>query len=102
MKKSFYVPGMYHPILVNQISKEKLNKNEPISILGDYDHATAIINVDQSLKPPVKLHTTYHEISHHILSTLKDMKNEEDRCDLLASYLISLSENFDKIKKSLK
>lgn len=102
MKKQFSVPGMYHPILVNKISSKKLNDNEKELVFADYDHNKSIINVDDALAPPVKLHTFYHELSHHIIMTLKNMKNEEDRCDLLASYLINLSDNRDKIKKNLK
>lgn len=103
MKRKFEIPGMYHPIIVKLVSAKKLSDGDEENVVsGDYDHEKCVIRLAKESTPEVKRHTLYHEISHHILYVLEAMKSEEDKCDLLASYLIKLSDEKEKVEAVLK
>ncbi len=103
-QKQCFVPGMYHPLRLQIVSPEQLSKHldGDKDALGCYDHLPGILQARNDLVFHVKEHTTYHELAHHIIRTLKNMKNEEDKCDVLATYLINLSNSRNKIIKFLK
>lgn len=102
-KKSFLIPGMYHPIILNLVSSSELDSDSSEeTTMGNYFHFECTINLSNDLAPEVKKHTLYHELSHHILDTLEEINNEEDRCNLLATYLINLSQSKDYIDGCLK
>ena len=101
--RKFLIPGIYHPIEVRLVSRKWLKRyTKEATILGQYEHFQGLIYLASDLTPEVMIHTLFHEVSHHILDTLEDIKDEEQRCDLLGSYLLKLHQKKDKIKKSLR
>lgn len=100
-KKQFYVQGIYHPVLVKIVSKKWLSRYvKDKDILGIYEHDQAKIYLVRELSPQVKLHTLYHELSHHIISTLEGIE-EEQKCDLLGTFLMKVSEDREKVQRGL-
>ena len=106
-KKQFYIPGVYHKLAVKTVSKKWMKKkfnsksDKDHNVLAYYEHLEGEIYLGRELTPEVRLHTLFHEISHHILDTLDDVKDEETRCDLLGSYLMRLVEEKENILKCL-
>lgn len=100
-KKQFHIPGIYHQLLVRVVTQKWLSKYiKDKNIMGIYEHGDAKIYVVKELARPVKLHTLYHEISHHILETL-DGVEEEQKCDILGSYLMALADAKETIQNSI-
>jgi hypothetical protein len=102
MKKKFTIPGMYHPITVKILPEKNFVSGKDEETMGYYLHIDCEIQLLKTLTKPVMLHTLYHEISHHIVDTLAEIKDEEDRCNILGTYLIALGNEKEKIEKILK
>lgn len=102
-KRKFSIPGLYHSLVVKLVSQKWLSKylDDP-NIMGCYIHEDATVHVVKTLESPVLRHTLYHELAHHILDTLKGVGKEEDRCDLLAAYLMRFPEVHTAIEENLK
>ena len=100
-KGQFTISGLYHALIVKLISKKKMIKLDGPDTMGLYEHVEARIHLVNDLTPEVKRHTLFHEIAHHILDTLKDVKSEETKCDLLGAYLMKLSDESKKIDEEL-
>ena len=101
-KGQFEAVGIYHKILVKLITQKKMNKYlGDVNTLACYEHSDAVIHVVKELAPEVKRHAYYHEISHHIMDTLRGVKSEEDKCDLLGAYIMKLLDEAEYIKEQL-
>jgi hypothetical protein len=100
-KKQFNVEGIYHKLIVRVVTQKWLAKYiKDKNIMGLYEHGDAKIYIVKELAPPVKAHTFYHEVSHHILETMNGVE-EEQKCDILGGYLMKLVEESERIKKHL-
>ena len=101
-KGQFKAAGIYHQILVKILPQKKMNKYlEDEGTLACYEHADAIIHVTRELSPEVKRHAFYHEIAHHIIDTLSDVRSVETKCDLLGAYIMKLLDENEKVKEEL-
>jgi hypothetical protein len=88
--RKFQCPGIFHPLSVKLVSEKWLQKNLGGPCVGAHVHGDGLVYVALGLTPQVRKHVFYHEISHHILDTLSAIKDEEQQCDLLATYLMNL------------
>ena len=87
----YKIPGLYHDLTVRLLPQKKLGKlMKDAKVIGAYVEDEATIYLSSDLPKDVREHCLYHEISHHILDTLAPIKDEEAKCDLLASYLLKL------------
>lgn len=100
-KGQFTISGLYHALLVKLISKKAMTKTDGPDTMGFYLHVEAEIQLVKDLTPEVKRHTLYHELAHHILDTLRSIKNDEDKADLLGSLLMKVADEGDLVKKEL-
>ncbi len=97
-KKQFYIQGIYHKLLVKVVSRKSITEmTNDDTCIGAYVHEDGEIFIARTLTPQVALHTLYHEIAHSIIETLENMSAEEDRCDVLGSYLMRLTEDREMI-----
>lgn len=69
---------------------------------GIYNDDTKTVFVDKDLNFDVKRHALYHELAHHILYTLEQMGDEEDKCDVLGRYLMELVDSGKETDKGLR
>lgn len=100
--RQMLIPGIYHPLQLKLVTQKWLSSflKDP-NVLGAYMHRDSRIYIVKELPAQVKLHTLYHEISHHIQDTLESIDDEEQRCDLLGSYIMKLLDKSDKVEKFL-
>lgn len=101
-KHEFQIQGIYHKITVRFVTQKWLGRKiKDSGIMGCYTASDALIYVAKELAPPIRLHTLYHEISHHIVDVLNTINDEEHKCDILSTYLLKLQEDREMIEKNL-
>jgi Zn-dependent peptidase ImmA (M78 family) len=101
-KHKFECPGIHHALIVKIISQKQMDRFlRDKGTLGCYIHEDGLICLTKELTSKVKEHTLFHEIGHHIRDTLRDVKDEETKCDILGSYLMKLLESKEHILKEL-
>lgn len=99
--KRFYVPGIYHDLVVKVVTPQYLAKLAGDRVtLAEYHHDDGEIYVSKGLKEQPRIHCFHHELAHHIIETLNEVE-EETRCDVLGAYLMRLSVKFEEIKREL-
>jgi hypothetical protein len=103
MNPTFKAPGIYYDLDVYLVDDEFLEVYlNDSACIGSYEHEDAKIHLDGTFQESKLRHTFYHEISHHIIQTLQEIKGKEDKCDVLARYLDALGEKHQEIKSKLK
>lgn len=101
--KQFNVPGIYHPIKVKLVTRKWLSKyTKDKNIMGFWDPNRGCIYVVRELTTFLRIHTFWHEMSHHIIDTLKEVKNDENKADLLGSHQMRLNKKAKHIVTNLK
>jgi hypothetical protein len=101
--KKFIAPGIYHKLTVKVVSQKWLTKfTKDATCTACYVHDDGEIYVSSEIPFNVRRHHFYHEISHHVSETLKEIESEEDSCDLLGRYLMDLVDNREVIDKGLE
>lgn len=102
-KNKFSVPGIYHSLEVRFVRQKWLaSYAKDKYIMGYYDEARGCIYVAKELNTQVRIHTFWHEMSHHVDEIMKTIKDEETRCDLQGSFLMRLNKKAASISKKLK
>lgn len=100
--RKFFIPGIYHNLEVRlglrkTIAKLVKDKNA----LAFYEHRKCRIHLSEDLPEAVRLHTFFHELSHHIIDTLDETTDDEAKCNILGGYLMKLIEVHDLIETEL-
>lgn len=101
-KNVFKLPGIYHDLIIKFIQLKSVRRGVGDNhTLGYYEHEKGQITLGKELTRSVAEHILMHEISHHIVDTLEAIEAEEDRCDVLGSYLVKLVNVKEQIQSML-
>lgn len=101
-KKRFIIPGIFHPLVLNSVDISEEESVMSDGEIANYYQLQGVVNIKEDLTYFVKRHALYHEISHHIMDTLAEIKDDEVKSDLLATYLIKLVDQKDRTEAFLK